>query len=240
MPTRIHSIRIQGFRSLADFRIEPLPDVTVLLGANGAGKSNFLRFFEMMRWMLVDHRLARWVGINGGADDQLFNGADVTESINAEVIVRADLEPQCDDRYEFELMHAHPDRLVFGREESQRYFRESNVSEVWAFEGGGYTEANLFYAARSERNDELNRSARTIADAFEKCAVFQYHNTAKLRRKWDVEDRTALLDNGENLASILVKLERQHPRHLERLCTHIRRVLPGFDRFQIEQENGTA
>ena len=66
---RIHTIRIQGFRSLADAEIQQLRDVTVLLGANGAGKSNIFRFFEMLRWMLKRHRLGHFIELNGGADD---------------------------------------------------------------------------------------------------------------------------------------------------------------------------
>ena len=78
MPSRIRSVRIQSFRSLVDVEISDLPRVSVMLGANGSGKSNVLRFFEMMRWMLAEHRLARWVGEHGGADDQLFNGSVIT------------------------------------------------------------------------------------------------------------------------------------------------------------------
>ena len=45
--TRIESVRIQGFRSLADVELSGLGGATVMIGANGSGKSNFMRFFEM-------------------------------------------------------------------------------------------------------------------------------------------------------------------------------------------------
>ena len=71
----IESVHIRGFRSLGDFRVDDLPNVTVMIGPNGAGKSNFVRFFEMMGWMLMaPRRLARFVRWQGGADDQLFGG----------------------------------------------------------------------------------------------------------------------------------------------------------------------
>ena len=41
---RIESIRIRGFRSLADVQVTDLPPVAVLIGANGSGKSNVMRF----------------------------------------------------------------------------------------------------------------------------------------------------------------------------------------------------
>ena len=42
---KIDRVRIKGFRSLADVEMSGLPDVTVMIGANGSGKSNFIRFF---------------------------------------------------------------------------------------------------------------------------------------------------------------------------------------------------
>ena len=50
---RIESVRIRGFRSLADVELSNLQNANVLIGANGSGKSNFIRFFEMMSWMLA-------------------------------------------------------------------------------------------------------------------------------------------------------------------------------------------
>ena len=55
---RLESLRIRGFRSLADVEIEDLPDVAVLIGANGSGKSNLISFFEMISRMLHAHGLA--------------------------------------------------------------------------------------------------------------------------------------------------------------------------------------
>ena len=68
-PATIESIRIRGFRSLADVEITDLPMATVLIGANGSGKPNFIRFFEMMSWMLRSRRLGEFVAQHGAADD---------------------------------------------------------------------------------------------------------------------------------------------------------------------------
>ena len=240
MPSRIHSVRIKGFRSLADLEFRPLPRVTVLLGANGAGKSNILQFFEMMRWMLNDHQLGRFVASHGGADDQLFRGSAFTKNISAEVNIRNDAKSNRNHRYSFELEYAHPDRLVFAHEEANYSWLDTNVHASWANVSGGYAEAELYYAANSERTDPTNQCARTVVDLLGTSCVFQYHDTDRFRKKWDVEEQSRLLGHGENLAPILLQLERQHPRRYERLCRLIGRVLPGFDRFQIDKEDGKA
>ena len=84
-PTRIESVTIRGFRSLADFAISEMPNAAVLIGANGSGKSNFIRFFEMMSWMLRSRNLAEFIERQGGADDQLFRGNRHTPRLDAEI-----------------------------------------------------------------------------------------------------------------------------------------------------------
>ncbi|MCZ0955121.1 MAG: AAA family ATPase, partial [Rhodospirillaceae bacterium] len=177
MPSRIHSVHIEGFRSLADIGFRPRPGVTVLLGANGAGKSNILRFFEMMRWMLREHRLARFVSAEGGADDQLFRGSAVTKRIAAAVNIREDEKPDRNLRYRFELAYAHPDRLVFANEEATYSWLDTNVHSSWGNSAGGYSEAELYFAANSERTEETSQCARTVVDLLGTSLVFQYHDT---------------------------------------------------------------
>ena len=64
--TRIESVHIQGFRSLADVELDGLGQTVVLIGANGSGKSNLIRFFEMLSWMLRARRLAEFIERQGG------------------------------------------------------------------------------------------------------------------------------------------------------------------------------
>lgn len=44
--------------------------------------------------------------------------------------------------------------------------------------------------------------------------------------------------DGGNLAAILHSLEREDLRRYERICRLVRRVLPGFDRFDIAEQYG--
>ncbi|MCY4492399.1 MAG: AAA family ATPase, partial [Acidimicrobiaceae bacterium] len=68
---RLESVSVRGFRSLADVELSDLGDATVLIGANGSGKSNVIGFFEMLSWMLRSRNLEQFVALQGGADDQL-------------------------------------------------------------------------------------------------------------------------------------------------------------------------
>jgi predicted ATPase len=53
----LKSITLEGFKSiraLKDFTLGPL---NVLIGANGAGKSNFILFFRLRNWMTFGEQL---------------------------------------------------------------------------------------------------------------------------------------------------------------------------------------
>ena len=236
---RIESVRIRGFRSLADFEIEALPPVAVLIGANGSGKSNFIRFFEMLSWMLRSRALGEFVGRQGGADDQLFRGRRVTPLIEASVAVRTDVGR---NDYRFTLVWAQPDRLMF-TDESFRFSRPGHDTEAsWQSLSSGHLEAGLVEAGQGGEFADVNvTTARTILHLLRSCAVYQFHDTSDASRfmeRWDVQDCAQLRSHGGNLAAILLRLEREDLRRYELICRQIGRILPVFERFDLVEQYG--
>src|SRR6266550_8809411 len=78
----LDQITLKGFKSireLMDFKLEKL---NVLVGANGAGKSNLVDFFRLLRAM-ADGGLQSFVTNSGGADGFFFNGPQETKQISA-------------------------------------------------------------------------------------------------------------------------------------------------------------
>lgn len=239
MTNRIESVRIAGFRSLANVEIENLPRASVLIGANGSGKSNFVRFFDMTSWMIGARRLAEFVQREGGADDQLFGGSKVTPLMEAEVSLRTE---QGRNDYRFTLAYAHPDRFVF-TDERFRFDGEGRSGETpWQALGSGHAEARIVEAAHSGEFAGVNRTtADMLVRLLRRCAAYQFHDTSgdsRLKKKCDIEDNRYLRSHGGNLAAILFRLEREDAGRFDSICGHIRRVLPVFDRFRIDEEYG--
>jgi len=91
------SIKIQGYKSFKDLSVQLHP-INLLIGANGAGKSNFLSFFEMLG-NVYEKRLGVYVAQVGGVDKLLYQGRKVTEKISLEL-------KQDKNFYQLELMES--------------------------------------------------------------------------------------------------------------------------------------
>lgn len=235
---RIESLRIRGFRSLADVELSNLQNANVLIGANGSGKSNLIRFFEMISIMLGPQRgLNEFVQRHGGADDQLYRGSRVTSRMAGDLTVRADEEVY---EYRFVLAHAQPDRLVFAKEA----IRDGGLSGEagWSSFGDHHPEASVVYIPHVRTVPQTDqRAARVILDLLRSCVAYQFHDTSdnsNFKKRWDADDNNCLLPDGGNLPAVLYRLEREDIPRFEAISRHVRRVLPVFERFQIEESYG--
>jgi predicted ATPase len=80
---RLTKLRIEGFKSIRSAEIELQP-LNVLIGANGAGKSNLVSFFSLLD--AVNHgRLPDYVGQEGGAHSILYRGPKRTLQVDSKI-----------------------------------------------------------------------------------------------------------------------------------------------------------
>ena len=102
----IEHIKLSGFKSIEQAEID-FGRVNVLIGANGAGKSNLVSFFRLLSASLGG-RVDEFVGRQGGANALLHFGAKRTDSISAAIAMT------CESRrgtVEFQAAFQAPDRL---------------------------------------------------------------------------------------------------------------------------------
>ena len=230
---RIESLHIKGFRSLVDVKLDDIPNPMVLLGANGAGKSNTLRFFELLR-ETYQHRLSRFVARRGGADDQLFGGERETQQIHA--AVRFHTEPGVND-LSLVLSCSDGDRLTFENEEFRFIPHDGRDGLSYGPYPSG-SESGFYHVAHSPKADWR---AKAAIDFLRDCFLYQFHDTSRtapIKGRWDVEDIHRLLEHGGNLGPILLRLQEHHLSKYEMIRRHIRRVLPEFDDFQLDEDYG--
>ena len=99
---------------------------------------------------------------------------------------------------------------------------------VEAAQTGGYPEVN-------------KKTASVIVNLLRNCSVYQFHDTSdssNFKKRWDVEENNYLRSDGGNLAAVLHRLEREDINRFEWINNQVRRILPVFDRFEIEESYG--
>lgn len=225
---KLEKISIKGYRSInKDGQEIDFGDVTVLLGANGAGKSNLVSFFRMLNFMTTG-ALQNYIGEQGYADSILYFGSKNTSRMEAELAFAAD--QSCRDTYRFTLSHASGDILIF-TEESITWQKDGATQPHKVVLGAGHKESNI--------NQDMKDGGKTSAVVYNLlrgCQVFQFHDTsgtAKIRNQGYIGDNEFLRSNAGNLAAFLYMLKNRagYEKYYERIVRHIRLIMPQFDDF---------
>lgn len=71
---KLNKISVRGYKSIRGLDDFELRDLNLLIGANGAGKSNLISLFRLLA-ALADGNLQVYVQNEGGPDALLYGGA---------------------------------------------------------------------------------------------------------------------------------------------------------------------
>lgn len=231
-PERLSHLKVAGFRSIRNLDLE-LGDLTVLVGANGSGKSNFVGFFNLLSAMLSQD-LQLYVQRKGGASSILHYGPKLTPSLSASLTVSG---VNGTGIYEFALGFAAPDRLVFAGERLE-FQRVGEAQPFIRSLGAGHTEPQLTELARAP--DLVPRTvARECLKHLRRIRMYHFHDTseaAPIRLTQDLPDNHSLQANGSNLAAFLYMLQQSYPAHFDRILTTVRLAVPYLRDFVLERD----
>lgn len=221
----VKSISVQGFKSIRDASVD-LGRINVLIGANGAGKSNFLAVFHMISFMMAGE-LQTFVGSRGRASSLLHYGPKRTPQIAVTMEFRAQTGRST---YAFRLGFASPDSLLF-LEDRAEFERPGAAKPQVLLMGAGHRESALLEWAKT------NKTAGFVQRLLRGCKVFQFHDTSAespMRAARYVGDSHFLRTDGGNLAAFLLRLREQQRPYYDRIVATIRQVAPFFKDFVLE------
>lgn len=229
---KIKSLTIKGFKSISLLEDFKPSQINVLIGGNGAGKSNFIAFFRLLSWCVNStERFQTYIGSLGGASAILFDGPDITQDMVGHIEIETD---SGSNEYHFRLLFSAGDSLVFAEEKTRFSPHRTALRVPWIDFGAGHKESKL-----QEYSD--NPIIRVISVILKKLIVYQFHNTSpasRIRNKWSTRDGRWLKEDGANLGSFLLRLSEEKPAHYQRMVRLIRMVLPFFEDFILEDEQG--
>jgi predicted ATPase len=226
MGDTIKKLTIEGFKSirkLEDFELRPL---NVLIGANGAGKSNFVGFFYLLR-ELIEQRLQTTVGVEGGADAQLYLGPKITQKLVAKLYSGR-------NGYEFVLARTVDNRFVFADEIT--VFDGDLKKNIRTSLGSGHTEAKL----KNHKDDPGFKAQHGVEyhvfKALSSWVVYHFHDTsatAGVRSQRPINDNESLRPNADNLAAFLYRIRQTNPNNYGKIRDVVRLAAPFFDDFRL-------
>lgn len=217
----LEQISVAGFKSIRELRDFKIRQLNVLVGANGAGKSNFISLFNFVR-RLVERRLQLYVGQSGGADVFLHFGRKLTDGMTFSLeFSDGDLA----NGYEAKLIPTAQNRFIFAGERYWAVDRRYATPPATSF-GEGHEESKL----------PESGLATDLLNVLPSWQVYHFHDTgdsAYVKQIHDIGDNVRLRPDAANLAAYLYLLQRIHPGHYEQIVSTIRLAAPYFDNFVL-------
>ena len=230
---RLDSIAISGFKSFGTEQQLSLGDVTVCLGANGAGKSNLISFFKMLNYMTTDG-LQKYIAKNGMANAVLHFGSSQTKTISFKLKFS---ENEWKDTYIADLMFGMPDSLFFSGEHiiaQQEGHGHDGPIESFLQSAGRY-ESSL--NGSTFENIGVRNTCQVLKTILSKCRVFQFHDTSessRLRNSCYIENGNFLMSDAGNLPAFLYAMKNKSPNYYRRIVEHIKIMVPQFQDFVLQ------
>ena len=221
---KLEHITVRCFKSIRELDLD-LQSLTVLIGANGVGKSNFLGVFRFLN-QIVEGNLQKHTGVSGGADSILHFGRKTSAELSFGLSFDDGI-----NGYECALQPTADDRFVFNREEGVWFHDKSSYAKQHrASLGVGHLETTLSkWVSKGGVAGFVDRDLRNWR-------VYHFHDTsdsAGVKQTGELEDNSALRPDAQNLAAFLYRLQVTEPDHFANIQDAVRMVAPFFDRFDL-------
>ena len=213
----IRELSIDGYKSIRKAKLE-LGMLTVLIGSNGAGKSNLISVFMLVR-QIVDQKLQLFVGKHGGPDAMLHYGRKTTDSVGIGLKFGQ-------NGYAFRLTPTLDNRMLF--EGEWFHWDPSGTKSI----GSGHEESKSREGTRTDID-------KYVLQALESWKVYHFHDTSdtsRMKQKGSINDNTFLREDAANLAAFLYRLQRRETEAFRRIEKVIRSVAPFFECFVLRPD----
>lgn len=214
--SQLSRVKIRGFKSIRDQEVE-LRRVNVVIGSNGAGKSNLISAFSFLEEILKK-RLGLY-SMQRGAEALLYRGRKQTQSVFMEFVFGSD------NSYGFELVPTDDGRLIFSQEfygfltTHTPIMLEAHPEAVWE---------------RGVRNNITPYVLPILQD--NSWRVYHFNDTspeARVKQAHNFLDNAFLQNDAGNLAAFLYHLKTAYPDNYRHIVDHIQLVAPYFGDFYL-------
>lgn len=220
---KLKTITLRGYKSIAQLEAFELRNLNVLIGANGAGKSNFIGIFKLLA-ALADGNLQIFVQKQGGPDALLHGSRKRTQQIDAEIYFEPGYQG-ISNGYRISLTPTADNRLIFSREET---WIDGHYAAKAISLGTAHDEAKL--------RDDQQAVSNYVRPAMQSWRQYHFHDTgdsAAVKRPHGSNDNLRLKSAADNLAAYLAMLKNTYPDAYQRIVDTIKLAAPFFGGFVI-------
>ena len=223
----ISSIHIEGFKSIREMTLTLRP-INILIGANGAGKSNFISFFKFLN-SLYEKRLENY-SLRKGVENLLYFGSKTTPYIYFKIVFSNT------NAYECKLSPSVEGTLFIDYE---NIFFNSEKGSLYQYKDTWFSRKLSANKKESVLKDNQQSMAQYVSTYMESFKNYHFHDTsenAPLRKPSSLTDNSTLRVDGGNLASFLYYLQEKHPSYFSQIEAVIRMIAPYFERFDLHPD----
>ena len=230
----IDRVTVRGFKSIRALEDFELRGLNVLIGANGAGKSNLMGVFRLLSEM-ERNRLQIFVKREGGADALLFGGRRRTSRLEVELSFSGN-----EHRYGYAL-----EPVADGLAVAHELISSGTPEEYVAAASGAIStiaEGSVPYGGRRETQAarvEDGEFAAYVLPAIRGWRVYHFHDTSEvagMRCAQAVRDNLRLKPDGANLGPFLRFLHERHPYEYREIVDAVRLAAPFFGGFVYRKD----
>jgi predicted ATPase len=219
----VEHLELAGYKSIRQASIT-FTKLNVLIGSNGAGKSNLVSYFELLRAAL-NARLDEYVGRHGGPGALLHLGTKQTGEIAAALTVRTgEGRGILYQRLGFRA----PDRLFY-----------SGHHSAWPEGVDRSDEVVIDLCSVDKLGGDGHPGSLIYESLKDRIATYHLVDTSlgsRIRTEGYIEDNRRLHSDAGNLAAMLYLYRNKHPRVYQRIRAAVRKIAPAFDDFVLEPQ----
>ncbi len=232
----IERIIIENFKSIRKLDLELRP-INILVGANGAGKSNFISFFNLTNQIYSD-QLSYYIGNN--INSFLYFGRKRSLHIYGLI--------DFDNKFAFDFKilpypknnSGYVESAIFS--ENTKKKKNKNYSK-WRILRSLNQSQPISKVDFSNKLSQITTTTNSIEFYQSLGSIYlrtlnTYHfqdtgNNSPMKQINELNDNRYLRENGQNLASFLYFLQEKYPKEFQNIENQVRAVAPFFDRFDL-------
>jgi len=230
----IQSIKIANYKSIYRADVQ-LNNLNILIGQNGAGKSNFISLFKFLE-RLSEQELSQYIFQAGGINNFLHKGYEESQEIRFKLTLKSN-KKNVTNTYETRIA-TNGERYRIDWEKFEAWDKDKHPKPLLEKTDNKTLESRLKHLANTNQMFFINNMAKYTYSYLKKLKLFHFHDTsdnAAIKLPQPIEDVYFFKNEGQNLAPYLSFIQGFDYDVYLKIVETIRLVFPSFHDFVLEE-----